>query len=207
MTPPFSGAVLTGGRSRRMGTDKAFVEVDGRPMAGRAADALREAGAREVLAIGGEGERLRALGLTPHPDSHPGAGPLGAIVDALTVATHDTVVVLACDQPWVSPSLVRRLVDRGREAVDAVVPVVEGRVQPLCALYTTRAHAHLTDCFEAGERSPTRALDGLRWLALRDVPAGLLRDVDDPGDLARYAAPEPRPVRAEDRGADEHDER
>src|SRR5262245_1565825 len=93
----FSGAVLTGGASRRMGRDKALVEVDGRPMAGRVAAALREAGAAEVQAIGGDAAGLGELGLDVVPDRFPGEGPLGGIVTALSAASQPVTVVVACD--------------------------------------------------------------------------------------------------------------
>ena len=109
---PFTGAVLTGGRSTRMGTDKAFVEVDGRPMAGRVAAALRAAGAAEVLAVGGDLDRLPSLGFDRAvPDRHPGEGPLGGLLTALAAAGHDVVVVLACDVP-----AARAAVGRGRRS-------------------------------------------------------------------------------------------
>ncbi|WP_434127450.1 molybdenum cofactor guanylyltransferase, partial [Enterococcus faecium] len=58
----FAGAVLTGGDSRRMGTDKALIEVDGGPLARRVANALRAAGADPVIAVGGDLEALGDLG-------------------------------------------------------------------------------------------------------------------------------------------------
>ena len=66
-----------------MGRDKALLPVGGVPMALRVADALRAAGADEVVAVGGDATALAALGLTVVPDDHPGAGPLAAIVTAL----------------------------------------------------------------------------------------------------------------------------
>jgi len=184
----FSGAVLTGGSSSRMGTDKAFVEIDGVPMAGRARHALVAAGAAEVLAIGGDSRRLATLGFDARPDSAPGEGPLAGIIDALAAATESLVVVLACDQPEVGARLIRRLVSSFGPVDDAVVPIVNGRAQPLTAGYATRAGARLREAFDAGERAPWRALEQLEWRALHGVDAAQVRDVDDPDDLARYAA-------------------
>ena len=106
----FAGAVLTGGASRRMGTDKALVEVDGRALALRVADALRAAGASRVVAVGGDLERLQALGLEAVPDLHPGEGPLGGILTALAATDQDVVVVLACDLPAADPSAITAVV-------------------------------------------------------------------------------------------------
>jgi molybdenum cofactor guanylyltransferase len=81
--PPFTGAVLCGGASRRMGRDKAFIPVGGRTLVRRVADALEAAGATPVVAVGGDLAALRAEGLTAVPDDAPGAGPLAGIVTAL----------------------------------------------------------------------------------------------------------------------------
>src|SRR6185436_398763 len=95
----FAGAVLTGGASQRMGTDKALIDVDGRALALSVADALRSAGATRVLAVGGDLVALRGLGLEAIPDQHAGEGPLGGILTALEATDEDVVVVLACDLP------------------------------------------------------------------------------------------------------------
>jgi molybdopterin-guanine dinucleotide biosynthesis protein A len=184
----FSGAVLTGGASTRMGTDKAFLEVGGEALATVAHRALVEAGASEVMAMGGDLERLRPLGFTVHPDSAPGEGPLGGILDALRLASTDVVVVLACDQPAVDATLVRRLLEAMTDEDDAAVPVVDDMPQPLAAAYRKRALAALAAAFAAGERSPRRALVDLRWRAIEGVDASALCDVDDREDLARYAS-------------------
>src|SRR5690606_32897540 len=64
---PVAGAVLTGGASRRMGTDKALLEVDGRPLARRLAEVLAAAGCDPVWCQGGDEPALRALGLDVVP--------------------------------------------------------------------------------------------------------------------------------------------
>jgi molybdenum cofactor guanylyltransferase len=183
----FSGAVLTGGTSSRMGTDKAFVEVNGVPLAAIAYESLAEAGAHEILSIGGDGEKLASLGFLPHPDSYPGEGPLAGIIDAIHASNSLIVVILACDQPLVDASLVRRLVAAFEEHHDAVVPVTDGVRQPLAAAYSTRALTTLESAFGTGERSPSRAIELLDWRALVDVDPASVDDVDDPDDLARYA--------------------
>lgn len=69
-----------------MGCDKALIEIDGRPMAARVADALRAGGCAPVLAVGGDGHALAAVGLVPVTDRWPGEGPLGGLATALSVA-------------------------------------------------------------------------------------------------------------------------
>jgi molybdenum cofactor guanylyltransferase len=189
--PSFTGAVLTGGSSTRMGADKALLVVDGRPMAVRAADALRSAGAAEVVAIGGDLEALVALGLDARPDDHPDEGPLGGVISALRLAAHDMVVVLACDMPAVDASVVRPLVEalEADPQADVAAATEGGRVQALTAVYRLRTRAALAEQFAAGERAVRRAIVGLVVVEVDGLDPATLVDVDRPEDLRRYAHP------------------
>jgi len=187
----FSGAVLTGGRSSRMGVDKATVEVRGRPLAAYPRDALRAAGAMEVVAVGGDPAALAVLGLTVVPDAHPGQGPLGGILAALRWGRAPLVVVLACDLPAMTPEVVRRLVEACEDDVDAVVPVLEGHPQVVAAAWRRRALDAVGAAFERGCRAPRELLSRLRIRELADLPPEALVDLDHPGDLRRYDRGDP----------------
>lgn len=177
------GAVLTGGRSTRMGTDKAFVEVGGVPLVRTVADALLLAGAEHVMAVGGDGPRLMALGLGWWPDDHPGEGPLGAILTALRGATGDPVLVVACDMPGLDPAALSVVLGALGPDDDVALPVHDGRLEPLHAAYRRRALGPLSRAFAAGERAPHRALAGLRTrTVMLDDPASL-RNVNTLDDL------------------------
>ncbi len=168
-----------------MGADKALLVHDGVPLVMRVAEALRCAGATSVLAIGGDVTAIEALGVSAVPDCHPGEGPLGGIVQAIAQLGDEDplVVVLACDLPWVCADAVRDLVQSvGREAVGAVT-VLDGRREPLAAAWSREAFPMLSAAFEAGERSPTRAMGDLGLVDV--VPRDRLwfRDADTPEDL------------------------
>lgn len=169
-----------------MGEDKALVEVAGRPLAVIAADALRTAGATEVLAVGGGPRalsRLAGYGLRPRGDDHPGEGPLAGLVTALAAAREDVVVVLPCDVPGASPAAVNAVLDALADA-DAAVPLVDGRSQPLHAAYHRRALPALRGAFAAGVRAPRLALDALDVRVAHLEDATSLEDVDTPAELA-----------------------
>lgn len=179
---PFTGAVLTGGASRRMGRDKALLDVGGEALVLRSVRAL--AAAAEVFAVGGDGAALVALGIDARPDRHPGEGPLGAILTALAEARQDVVAVLSCDLLAPSPEAVAAVVGGlAASDADAAVPVVDGRRQPLVAAYRRRAAADLGDVFAAGERSVQRALERLSVVEVAGIPAAAVRDADRPEDL------------------------
>jgi len=120
------GVVLTGGGSRRMGTDKAFVVVDGRPMAIAVADALWEAGCQPVECQGGDLAGLASLGLDGFADGHPDGGP----VDAIRTASerHDgPIVAVACDLPLLGAQTVMAVVEAGASEERLAVATAEGR--------------------------------------------------------------------------------
>ena len=181
----FDGAVLCGGRSRRMGTDKALVEVDGRAMAVRVADALDAAGARVVTAVGGQADLLRRLELDVRADRWPGEGPLGGVITALAEAgTAPTVVVAACDLLAPDPALLAtlaRLRDEG--AVDVVVPQVADRLQWVCAAWNREVVGALSECFATGERSLAAAASSLRIMRVPLTDPSATADADVPADL------------------------
>lgn len=203
--PRFAGAVLCGGASRRMGRDKALIEVDGRPLAARVADAVAEAGAGAVVAVGGDLAALRAAGLAAVPDDEPGAGPLVGVVTALAVAgsggatarregaapvaarpSDDIVFVAACDLVDPSPAAIAATVRAlaGSEAGDVAVPLVDGRRQWVHAAWRRHARAPLAAAFEAGERAIHAAVaaSGMRVVDVT-LDARAVADADAPADL------------------------
>ena len=178
----FEAFVLTGGRSERMGRDKALLEIDGVPMARRVTDALERAGAARVRCVGGDVEALTALGLDALDDEHPGAGPLAGVMVALKASTQHLTLVAPCDlidpRPERFAELVVGLVGSAR--AQAAVPLVDGTWRPLpCALRST-ALTRLGDAFAAGERAVHR---GLAELERIEVDAGSFPDADTPDDL------------------------
>lgn len=188
----FTGAVLTGGSSVRMGTDKAFVVVRGAPLCTYPRKALVEAGARRVLAVGGRrSDDLRALGFEYVADRHPGQGPLGGVLTALEAATHPIVVVLACDLPEVDAAAVRGLVASLRSCpAAAAVPFVNERRQLSAVAYRRSALPALAAAFETGLRSLHHGLASLDVVEVEGL-APVFEDLDDAADLYRYASGDP----------------
>lgn len=184
----WSAAVLCGGASRQMGTDKALVLIDGEPMLRRVAVALRRAGACDVACVGSgtphdEARRLGALaglGVAAIADDHPGEGPLGGILTALRAAPEDVEVVLvvACDLVAPSPAALEATV---AALGDADVAVPHGS-EWLHSAWHRRAEAGLRQRFEAGERSVHRAVEGLD-VAVVDIDPAACLDADVAEDL------------------------
>ena len=179
----FSGAVLAGGQSSRMGRDKALIDLGDRRLIQVATDALHEAGATEVFVVGGDREALAGLGLRFVADAHPGEGPLGAIITALRAAHEATVVVLACDHIATEGVAVRSVLGALGDA-DVAIPVVEGHSQVLHAAWRRRALPTLEAAFARGARSVRAPLADLSVVQLLDGDPCWFRDADTPSDLA-----------------------
>lgn len=196
-----AGAVLCGGRSERMGRDKAFIEIDGVPMVRRVAAALRGAGATPVVTVGGDAGRLRSLGFITVDDDEPGAGPLGGIVSALRALTGGPggagrvagrppphiVLVAACDLVAPAAAAWRATVDALASSPGAAVavPTLGGRRQWVHAAWRVTASGSLGAVAAAGERSVhgAVALAGLTVVEVRGLDPAALADADEPADL------------------------
>src|SRR5581483_4630549 len=106
---------------------------------------------------------------------HPGEGPLGGILTALSHTQSDWNLILACDMPAIEAPLLKRLLAAARESGPrALVPVTPevrpgeagGRLQPLCAVYHSTCLAPFRAAFSSGVRAIHRALAGIDWVRL-----------------------------------------
>ncbi len=178
-----AGAVLTGGQSRRMGRDKALVQVDGLPMAQLVAATMVEGGCDPVVLVGGDAGRFGSIGLAVLDDRWPGQGPLGGIITALEHTGVPTLVA-ACDLPWLDATTVRSLTQL-REATEEwtdVVLATTDRDEPMCACWMQSALPKLQRQFDAGQRAIHVAIGSLRVLRL-PVARAALRNVNTPDDM------------------------
>jgi len=129
------GAVLVGGTSSRMGSDKALIDVGGRPLAQHGIDALVAAGIADVMLVGATAAHGEQLSGRVVDDLWPGDGPVGGLLSALHhgfLAGASHVVGLACDLPAVTGADVVALIGAWAEAAVTLVHV-EGRPAPRTA--------------------------------------------------------------------------
>lgn len=180
-----AGAVLCGGASRRMGTDKALLDVGGVPMAARVAGALASAGCDPVRFVGGDAARLTTLGRLVVADAWPGEGPVGGIRTALDALDGSDVVVAACDLVALDAGTVAALLAADLGDVDAVVATADGR-PALLGRWAPSARSVLQRAWDDGVRamSKTYELTALR-VRFIEVDGTALRNVNRPGDLDR----------------------
>jgi molybdenum cofactor guanylyltransferase len=178
-----AGVLLTGGASRRMGTDKARLVVNGETLAVRSARVL-SAACDPVIEVGPGLSGLPAIQEDP-----PGAGPLVALLAGVGALGHPAVVVLlACDLPFIEAALLQLLVEW--PGTGTVIPMVDGRAQYACARYGPAALDEATAALRSGNTS-LRGISGSeceylgpsQWSEV--ATARSFADVDTPSDLER----------------------
>jgi len=139
---PVTAFVLAGGKSVRMGEDKAFLRLEDRTLLARALD-LARAAAGSVWIVGSR-TKFAAFGPVVE-DVYPERGPLGGIHAALIQTTTDLNLLIAVDLPFLRPNFLNYLIARARATTAVVVvPNVGGGLQPLCAVYR-RAFAEVAE--------------------------------------------------------------
>ena len=167
-----SAAIMAGGRSKRMGQDKAWIELDGEPLIKRVADVLAQV-ADEVIVVANE-PRYASLGLRVVRDKYPEGGALGGIATGVGAAAHDTVLVAACDMPFLSADVWRILIGHIGEA-DVVIPRIGGEYETLHAIYTKACLPHMVRALAENRLRVIAFFDQVRVQAVEEAE---LRGVD-----------------------------
>jgi molybdopterin-guanine dinucleotide biosynthesis protein A len=133
-----AGFVLTGGRSSRMGRDKALLPIEGSLLVERTAEWVRAA-AGNVTLIGAPG-RYAHLGIPVMPDLVEGAGPISGLHTALKTTRADWNLVVACDMPGLTAAFLNDLLAAAKQlGCDCLAPQTDSGLHPLCAVYHRRA--------------------------------------------------------------------
>ena len=184
--PPLYGLVLGGGRSERMGQDKATLDYHGKPQLQHAFELLSSA-CEEVYVSCRPGQTFGDL--PTMPDQILNAGPLGGILTALR-NSQVAWLVLACDLPFVTKATIAELA-AGRDPfrfATAFVSRHDGFPEPVCAIYEPKALHRLLHFFGLGYNCPRKALINSR-IALRTprIPEAL-DNINTPKELAAARA-------------------
>lgn len=132
-----TGAVLAGGQSRRMGTNKALLKIDGTTIIKRVTGTLSSI-FDEVIIIANDPLPYSFLELKTYPDIHIGAGSLGGLLTAIVESRSDYTFVTACDMPFLDTYCIKRLLSIPRDRYDALIPFIGGRAHPMHGLYSKR---------------------------------------------------------------------
>lgn len=177
-----TGAVMAGGRSGRMGRDKAALVVAGETLLRRQLRVLREAGARRLVVSCRAAQTVEfVLGVDLVVDTMPDAGPLAGLHAVLADCASPHLAVLAVDMPLVDAAWFVRLRGLCAPGVGAIARTAAG-YEPLAAIYPVEAVALAEAHLRQGELSLQSLAAALaRAGELRELPAG-------PADAARLAS-------------------
>jgi molybdopterin-guanine dinucleotide biosynthesis protein A len=189
-----AGFVLAGGKSSRMGRDKALLEIDGVTLIVRAVRLVQSVVDEPTVIASKAG--YESLGLRMVDDDFPGYGPLAGIATALRISKKRWNLVVACDLPYLTKVWLEYLIERAlKSEADAVVPMNVRGPEPLCAMYHKNAEKRIRTGVEGGIRKVTDSFANLRvehvepdeWKAF--ASGGLLfKNVNSPADYKEAKA-------------------
>ena len=185
--PAITAFILAGGRSARMGSDKAFLQLAGRSLLAHALDLARAV--TPDLRIVGDPEKFAPFA-TVVPDLYPARGPLGGIHAALSNSATDLNLILAVDLPFLEPRFLHYLLAEAQSASATVtVPAAAGHLHPLCAMYRKQFGVIAERALAAGRNkvdalfseTPLRILDEQELVTAGFNPS-IFRNLNTPED-------------------------
>ena len=184
------GFITAGGKSSRMGVDKAWLEIGGRPLISRVISALEPVVSQiSIIANSGGYEHL---GYPVFGDRRPNIGPLEAIATALSHASKPRVLLVSCDMPFLTSEFLKYLVDFPDKSPIIVPEDCKKMLEPLCAIYSIkvlktverqiiRGHRKVSDLFE---EVPTRRIRFEQFAHLGNSKM-LFENINTPADYER----------------------
>jgi molybdenum cofactor guanylyltransferase len=182
------GVVLAGGLGRRIGGDKAVVELCGRPLISYPVAAMRAA-LEEIAVLAKADTVLPSLhGVTVWIESDALRHPLVGICEALAVAAGRPVLVCASDLPFVTAELIQSLAAADLGAAPAIVASCRGEMQPLLGHYLPAAAPLLRQALASGKPRLVAAVESIAPLRLEVQDENLLFNVNAPEDVLTASA-------------------
>ena len=187
--PELTAFILAGGKSTRMGVDKAFVQLDGRTLLARALELAR--GLASDVRIVGDVAKFGKMGPVVE-DIFQNCGPLGGIHAALRASATDLNLILAVDLPFVAARFLKYVIEQAVNSPSAlaVVPRAAGGWQPLCAVYRRSFAEGAETALRGGHNKIDRLFDSLEIRVIDEdelVQAGfsfdIFRNLNTPEEL------------------------
>ncbi len=179
---PLIGLVLGGGKSRRMGRDKAAIAYHGKPQIVHAWELLRGAGLEAYVSCRADQNEAEGFrGLPQIQDRFLDFGPMGGILSALLFNRETAFLALACDLPFLDAEALSALIaarDPSKIATTYLSP--EGLPEPLCAIYEPAAYPALLGFVGQGVHCPRKALIRSDILGLQPPSVQALANVNRP---------------------------
>jgi molybdopterin-guanine dinucleotide biosynthesis protein A len=181
-----TGVILAGGKSARMGRDKALLKVEGVTLFDRVLYVMEELFTNVLIA--GDRPDLGRTDLPYYPDLYPGSA-LGGLYTGLRRSKNDMIFVTSCDMPFPDANIARLIVSENK-GYDVVVPRTPNGFEPLFALYNKSCLPFMKDMLEKDEFRiyDFYPLAHVRYLSVQEFPSNwqwLLMNVNTPEELER----------------------
>ena len=188
---PITGVVLSGGKSLRMGENKAFIKIDGTPMIDRIC-ALFQTFLKETIIVTNQREPYLYLKAKVFEDLIPDTGALGGLYTGLFYSSFPYSFVVACDMPYLNVQLITYLINQ-IERVDAVVPQTDDGLQPLHAVYSKSCIEAIQQTLQEGKKRITDFFPLIRVKTVKthdllpfDPQLESFINLNRPDDVTRY---------------------
>lgn len=171
----WEAAILAGGESKRMGTNKAFIELREKPLIRWVIESLQKLKIfNRIFLVVSDLTQFLPIELELHSDILSKRGPLGGLHAALYFCRSEYLFVAACDTPLLKPEVIELIVS-GVKGFDACVPVINGNFEPLLAAYRKRALKAVEGAIERGER---RVVSFFKDIKLKKVSEDEIKKLD-----------------------------
>jgi len=188
-----TGIILSGGKSSRMGANKAFLHVGGERLIDRTVRIFKEIFPEVILVTNSPLDYLDQ-DCTIATDIIKGKGPLGGIYTGLFHASHERIFMAACDMPFLNKAFIKHMMDHCAD-FDIVVPELPDGLQPLHAIYSRRCLPAIKRLIDKDQLKITGFYKGLKKLTIpEDVtkrfdPKGMMFiNVNTEEDLERISS-------------------
>ena len=189
MTLPLAGVVLAGGKSRRLGTDKALLRLNGRTLLAATVETLLPV-CQEVIIVTNTPEAHAHPAARQVGDAFPGKGSLGGVYSGLSAAVAPRCLAVACDMPFLNPAVISYMAALDGDH-DVIIPRLHSHVEPLHAIYSCTCLPYMRDLLDRGNlkiidffpRVRVRYVEGAE-LAPLDPEHRSFLNINTPQDLA-----------------------
>ncbi|PAE43550.1 molybdenum cofactor guanylyltransferase [Bacillus sp. 7884-1] len=168
--------ILAGGKSSRMGTNKALLKLNEKTTIERMVDILKIY-FDDIILVTNDMESYQFLGVKMVSDHYPGKGPLAGFHAGLMASDYDVNFITACDMPFIAGELAATLVNM-IDHHDALVPVINGKMQTLCAVFQKKSVAKIEECIENGRLPIKHLLEHLNVLYVTEKELQAYSNID-----------------------------
>ncbi|MBW8348446.1 molybdenum cofactor guanylyltransferase [Bacillus sp. IITD106] len=156
--------ILAGGKSSRMGENKALMTIAGKRVIDRIIEEFTHVSEKVIVIANDELSQIGdSVVILEDFKPYKGEGPLAGMLTGLAAAKEGPCFVIACDMPFASSKLAKQLEQKLIEnKLEAVVPVADGQIHPLCAVYNARIQNEVIGVLKEGKRAVKSLLDRIK---------------------------------------------